>query len=99
VLQRELELEWVAELAVPRWSPATLAPPLRLPEEPARQLLQLARLGHRQGLLAALDRLVDAHPSCAAQVVVLRELVERFAWDELAGQLGGALAHSDAQTL
>jgi signal transduction histidine kinase/CheY-like chemotaxis protein len=97
-LQRHLELEWVAELAVPSWSAAP-PHPVRLPEEPARTLIRLARLGHRQGLKNALDRLVEQHPECEPQAAMLRVLVERFAWHELIEQLGRSLETSDVEAL
>ena len=99
VLQRELELEWVAELALPSWAPTALPRPVRLPEEHARTLVRLARLGHRQGLLLALQRLVEEHPACGNQAALLRVLVERFAWDELTEQLTRSLNETDAEAL
>ncbi len=94
VLQRELELEWVAELALPSWRPADSMPPdapTRLPVEHAQRLLRLARLGHAQGLQRALDALAAEHADCASRVADLRGLVERFAWDELVVQLTASL--------
>ncbi|NUZ06283.1 response regulator [Schlegelella sp. ID0723] len=92
VLQRELELEWVAELAMPGWQPALPAPtPTAIPEDHARALLRLARLGHQQGLQRALDVLLLEHPACASEVGMLRELVDRFAWHELIERCAGAL--------
>ncbi len=86
VLQRELQLEWVAELAQPQWAtPVRRLEPIS--EAHARTLIRLARLGHRQGAMQALDNLATAHPECAAQVGAIRALVERFAWDELIEQL------------
>ena len=99
VLQRELELEWVAELALPSWTPSALPRPVRLPEEHARTLVRLAKLGHRQGLQLALDRLIAEHPDCTAQAAMLRVLVERFAWAELIDQLTRALDVTDAEAL
>jgi signal transduction histidine kinase/CheY-like chemotaxis protein len=91
-LQRHLQLEWVAELAVPSWSALPAPQPLlRLPEEALRRLLPLARLGHPQGLQQALDELVTSHPECSAQAAMLRTLVSRFAWVELVDQLSRAL--------
>ncbi|MEP6875587.1 MAG: ATP-binding protein, partial [Burkholderiales bacterium] len=99
VLQRHLELEWVAELAVPSWTTSSPPPPPaptptpaeRLPEAHADTLLRLARIGHRQGLQYALDTLVLAHPECEPQASALRELVARFAWDELIARLTDTL--------
>ena len=98
VLQHHLELEWVAELAVPSWAPAEAAPmgsAASLPPERAQALLRLARLGHAQGLQRALDALAVDHGECLTEVVVLRALVARFAWEDLIGRLSAALALSD----
>ena len=103
VLQRHLELEWVAELAVPSWAPADLAPPgqaARLQPEQAQALLRLARLGHAQGLQRALDALEldqSAQAERIAEVAVLRSLVARFAWDELTARLSAASHVSDRE--
>ncbi len=98
-LQRHLQLEWVAELAVPSWAPPALPRPVRLPDEHARTLVRLARLGHRQGLLQALEALVQQHPDCSVQAAMLRVLVDRFAWNELIDQLTRALDVTDAEAL
>ncbi|HEX6704702.1 MAG TPA: ATP-binding protein [Albitalea sp.] len=98
-LQRELELEWVCELALPSWTPSALPRPVRLPEEHARTLVRLARLGHRQGLQHALDRLEAEHPESTAQAALLRMLVDRFAWTELIDQVTRALDVTDAEAL
>jgi signal transduction histidine kinase/CheY-like chemotaxis protein len=98
VLQHHLELEWVAELAVPSWAPAQATPlgsGAALPPEQAQALLRLARLGHAQGLQRAIDVLAREHPECVAEVVVLRALVARFAWEELIERLSAALTLSD----
>jgi CheY-like chemotaxis protein len=101
VLQRHLELEWVAELALPSWTVSAPALPqdlpLRLPDEHARTLLSLAQLGHRQGLLRALEALVSEHPACGDEAARLRALAERFAWSEMADQLASALALTDTE--
>ncbi len=91
VLQRELQLEWVAELAVPSWAIPVPAPPAGLPVEHARTLLRLVRLGHPQGLQHALDTLVREHPECSTQAAVLRDMVVRFAWHEMAAHLATAV--------
>ncbi len=104
VLQRHLELEWVAELAVPSWTPPELTAPDErhlwpaLPASHAQTLLRLAQLGHAQGLQRSLDALALAHPECKPQIVVLRALVARFAWDDLIMMLTGALHAADAET-
>jgi hypothetical protein len=58
-------------------------------------LLRLARLGHAQGLHAALDRLVADHPGLAPQADVLRELVERFAFNALIDMLRASVHEDD----
>ena len=101
VLQRHLELEWVAELTVPMWTPAEpLAAPSTgpaLPPELAQGLMRLARLGHAQGLQRELDALQAAHPLLAARVAGLRELASRFAWNELIATLGRELDLADGE--
>jgi signal transduction histidine kinase/CheY-like chemotaxis protein/purine-cytosine permease-like protein len=95
VLQEHLQLEWVAELAVPTWVAAPAAPvtgATPLPPEQAQTLLRMARLGHAQGLQRALDALARDHTECMAEVLVLRTLVARFAWQEVIDRLSAALA-------
>ncbi len=89
VLQRELELEWLAELALPAWTGPPV--PAQLPPDHARALLRLARLGHPQGLQHGLDALLRDHPHCEPQATALRAMVARFAWQDLIAQLSGAL--------
>ncbi len=100
-LQRHLQLEWVAELAVPAWSGDALAPAsgadLRLPEAPACELLHLAQVGHLQGMRAALAALANRHPECAGQVGALTRLVDRYAWSELTDALKRSIARHDEE--
>jgi signal transduction histidine kinase/CheY-like chemotaxis protein/purine-cytosine permease-like protein len=91
VLQQHLELEWVAELALPTWTAPALPHALHLPEDDARTLIRLARLGHRLGLHQALDRLIEQHPACEVQATMLRVMVDRFAWNELVDELNRSL--------
>jgi len=98
VLQQHLELEWVAELALPSWTASTLPHALHLPDEDARSLIRLARLGHRLGLHQALDRLIEMHPTCEVQATMLRVLVDRFAWNELVDQLNRSLGDETTDT-
>jgi hypothetical protein len=94
-LQQQLQLEWVAELAVPAWTEPEAGAPL--PGEAARRLLPLARLGHRQGLVQALERLGDELPSRhATTLAALRQLVQRGAYAELLRQLQATLAADEA---
>ncbi|MEO6277782.1 ATP-binding protein [Roseateles sp.] len=100
VLQHHLELEWVAELALPSWAPSEAAPAdsaTPLPAEQAQELLRLARLGHAFGLQRALDALAVDHSECVPEVLVLRGLVARFAWEELVERLSAALDLSDPE--
>jgi len=101
VLQRHLELEWVAELAVPSWTPPGPVHPSAaapLPRAHAQTLLQLAQIGHAQGLQRALDALVDEHAEYEPQAIALRSLVARFAWNDLIAQLAGELRVADGET-
>jgi signal transduction histidine kinase/CheY-like chemotaxis protein len=100
VLQRHLQLEWVAELAVPVWATADVAPAPAdavLPRVHAEALLRLARLGHAQGLQRALDALADAHAECEPQVAAMRVLVARYDWAELITRLTGTLRVAEGE--
>ncbi len=101
-LQRHLKLAWVAELPQPGWAPAGALPPPGPPEhlhpDFAATLTRLARLGHARGLVQALDGLQQQHPALEAQVMALRLLVERYAFDELLERLassGGATERAE----
>jgi signal transduction histidine kinase/CheY-like chemotaxis protein/purine-cytosine permease-like protein len=83
-LAHQLQLEWVADLApVPTWATKGPDAALWLPQDQAQTLLRLARLGHRQGLLLALDHMARDTPDHADAAAALRPIVERFAWSEL----------------
>ncbi|MEO7336924.1 MAG: ATP-binding protein [Caldimonas sp.] len=100
ILQRHLELEWVAELGVAGWSPSEPAQPMPsapVPVEHLRSLLRLAQLGHAQGLQRALDALADEHPACTPQSDAMRGLVARFAWHDLIAQLSGSLLAAEEE--
>ena len=102
VLQRELELEWVAELAVPSWVPPDSEPTgtwEALPRVHAQALLRLAQLGHAQGLQRALDALAAEHAGCEPHVRAMRSLVARFAWSELIERLGNDLQTADREAI
>ncbi len=105
VLQRHLELEWVAELAVPSWTSGNaLATPATdytaaLPREHARTLLRLAQLGHVQGLQRALDAIVSENHHHEARVAALREQVSRCAWDDLIADLARELSPIDEEAV
>jgi signal transduction histidine kinase/CheY-like chemotaxis protein len=100
VLQRHLQLEWVAELAVPVWAkpeaPAATGAPV--PREHAEALLRLARLGHAQGLQRALDLLGEAHTECGPRVEAMRGLVARYDWAALIAGLTEALGEAEGET-
>ncbi len=101
VLQRHLQLEWVAELAVPVWAQAEVARTTgdtALPRAHAETLLRLARLGHAQGLQRALDALADEHAECAAAIAGMRELVARYDWGELIARLAQGLREDERET-
>ncbi|GCL63142.1 hybrid sensor histidine kinase/response regulator [Pseudaquabacterium pictum] len=96
-LQKHLQLEWVAELTVPGWAqPAAVPAASALLAAQAAPLLRLARLGHAQGLHQALDALAAAHPALQDEVALLRGLVERFAFTDLADRLRAAVDADDA---
>ena len=97
MLQRHLHLVWVAELAVPAWTPAPAARPVQLPAEPASELMRLARLGHMQGLHRVLDDLVAGHPAAHDDCVRLRALLERFELDEFMNEIARGLGATQAE--
>ncbi|TXF11051.1 hybrid sensor histidine kinase/response regulator [Pelomicrobium methylotrophicum] len=99
VLQKQLQLEWVAELSVPHWVVPTSPRAAAVPAEFAHTLIRLARLGHLQGLRETLARLREQHPDCADAVSALVPLVERFAWNDLIARLQVGLAASDTETV
>ena len=105
VLQRHLELEWVAELAVPAWAahaPVSATPaaaePLVIPVPHLQALLPLARLGHARGVQRALDTLVEENGALEPQVVQMRALAARFAWGELVEYLTAELQRAGDTT-
>jgi len=102
VLQRHLELEWVAELAVTGW-PAL--PPERpaasaaaIPARHAQALLQLAQLGHARGVQRGLDALVEENPALEPQIAGMRAMAARFAWSELVEYLSTEVQRADDAT-
>jgi len=86
-LRRHLQIEWVAELALPAFVAASATGPVQLPPEHAGELVRLARMGHMHGLFRALDELEHAHPECRADAARLRVLAERFELDEFLDQV------------
>jgi signal transduction histidine kinase/purine-cytosine permease-like protein/DNA-binding NarL/FixJ family response regulator len=98
-LQKHLQIEWVAELPAGPWpdapAPDTAAAPL--PPEYAATLMRLARIGHVQGLVHALQRLAQEHPAHAARANALQALAERFAFDELLDLLTPSVSVSDME--
>ena len=91
-LQRELQLEWLAELALPTWAASgshdiNRPPTPNLPTEVTGELIRLTRLGHLQGLRQALDAAALGHPRCEVQVARLRALLDRFDLEGLLEQL------------
>jgi len=92
-LQRHLQMEWLAELALPTWATSGssdvnhAAPTPNLPAEVTGELIRLTRIGHMQGLRQALDAALLAHPRCEVQVMRLRVLLDRFDLEGLLEQL------------
>jgi signal transduction histidine kinase/CheY-like chemotaxis protein/purine-cytosine permease-like protein len=94
-LQQQLQLEWVAELTQVQWRHAPHGELPALPTDYAHTLLRLARVGHRQGLLLALEQLAHEHPPQRETAVALRALAERLAWNELIERLQQAVRRQD----
>jgi signal transduction histidine kinase/CheY-like chemotaxis protein/purine-cytosine permease-like protein len=97
VLERSLQIEWLAELALPTWATAG-GGPIALPREVIGELIRLTRLGHMQGIRAALDEALRAHPECQTEGQRLRELLDRFDLEGFLEQLAGALRAAPAET-
>lgn len=95
MLQRHLNLEWSTELvALPAWGIPRSAPPsahAALPMEVTQDLIRLASLGHMQGLRAALDLALSAHPECAIEGRELHSLLARYDLDGLTSRLRSAV--------
>ncbi|MEF7615133.1 ATP-binding protein [Aquincola sp. MAHUQ-54] len=88
-LQKHLQVEWLAELALPHWTngvPAAAEGPA-LPIGLVSELMREARLGHVHGLQRTLDIALGQHPACAAEIARLRQAVDRFELDALADEL------------
>jgi signal transduction histidine kinase/CheY-like chemotaxis protein/purine-cytosine permease-like protein len=99
-LQRHLQMEWVAELPLPHWAPnADVALASPIPPEFAATLVRLARMGHAQGLIHALERLAQDHPEHASHAAGLRTLADQYAFDELLARLVPSIGVNDAEVL
>ena len=98
MLQRHLQIEWLAELAVlPAWgTPSPLARAVALPGELIGNLIRLSRIGHMQGLREALDDALQRHPECAAEGQRLHALLAGFDLDGFVEQLTSALRDAPA---
>ncbi|URI07026.1 ATP-binding protein [Aquincola tertiaricarbonis] len=96
-LQKHLQIEWLAELALPHWAAGGLPAPTAVPGMPALppgvlgELLRDARLGHVHGLQRTLDNALRSHPDCALEIARLRQAVDRYELDALADELAGQL--------
>jgi signal transduction histidine kinase/CheY-like chemotaxis protein len=99
VLQRHLQIEWVAELTLPSWGVAGVPRAVRLPGETSGQLIRLARLGHMQGLHDTLRSLRESNPECAADCTRLAALLDRYELDEFLHQVTRGLTGLQAETL
>ena len=87
-LQRHLQLEWLAELAMPAWTGSVVSDvEASLPAQLVGDLMRLARLGHVQGLKAAVDAALRTHPECAPELQRLAELVGRYDLEGVLEQL------------
>ena len=102
MLQRHLQIEWLAELALPNWATAGAPGPVgatALPAELIGDLIRLVRLGHLQGVQAALDAASGEHPAAQAELRAMRLLVERFELDALLDRLTQALRDVSTEAL
>ena len=96
-LQKHLQIEWLAELALPHWAAGGLPAPTAVPGLPLLppgvlgELLRDARLGHVHGLQRTLDNALRRHPDCALEIARLRQAVDRYELDALADELAGQL--------
>jgi signal transduction histidine kinase/CheY-like chemotaxis protein/purine-cytosine permease-like protein len=87
-LQRHLQIEWLAELAMPAWTGSVVSEvTAALPHRLVGDLVRLAKLGHVQGLRVAVDDALAAHPECAPELQRLGELLERYDLEALLEQL------------
>jgi signal transduction histidine kinase/purine-cytosine permease-like protein/DNA-binding NarL/FixJ family response regulator len=87
-LQRHLQLEWLAELAMPAWSGSVVSDvEASLPSQLVGELMRLARLGHVQGLKAAVESALQTHAECAPELQRLAELVARYDLEGVLQQL------------
>jgi signal transduction histidine kinase/CheY-like chemotaxis protein/purine-cytosine permease-like protein len=87
-LQRHLQIEWLAELAMPAWTGSVVSEvTAALPHRLVGDLVRLAKLGHVQGLRVAVDEALAAHPECAPELQRLGELLERYDLEALLEQL------------
>ncbi|HET7795709.1 MAG TPA: ATP-binding protein, partial [Rhizobacter sp.] len=99
-LQRHLQIEWLAELALPAWSGSVVSeePTERLPATLVGDLVRLARLGHVQGLRSALDAAVLSHSACQAELQRLGERLDRFDLEGFLEQLVKNLQGADVES-
>jgi signal transduction histidine kinase/CheY-like chemotaxis protein len=87
-LQRHLQLDWLAELAIPAWTGSVVSDvEASLPAQLVGELMRLARLGHVQGLQAAVEAALATHAECAPELQRLSELVGRYDLDGVLQQL------------
>ncbi|MBC7994046.1 MAG: response regulator [Rhizobacter sp.] len=78
-LQRHLQLEWLAELAMPAWTGSVVSEVTEpLPASLVGDLVRLSRLGHVHGLRVALDAALQSHPACEQELQRLGALLDRF---------------------
>jgi signal transduction histidine kinase/CheY-like chemotaxis protein len=102
MLQRHLQIEWLAELALPNWATAGAPGPVgatALPAELIGDLIRLVRLGHLQGVQAALEAAIAQHPQAQAELRAMRLLAERFELDALLDRLTQALRDLSTEAL
>ncbi len=88
-LQRHLQIEWLAELAMPAWTGSVVSeePAEPLPMPLVGDLVRLARLGHMQGLRDAMAAAAQASPECQAELSRLGAYLDQYDLDGLIEQL------------
>jgi signal transduction histidine kinase/DNA-binding NarL/FixJ family response regulator len=103
-LQRHLQIEWLAELAMPAWTGSVVSDvEASLPAQLVGDLMRLARLGHVQGLKTAVDAALVTHAECTPELQRLAELVDRYDLDgvlqQLVKNLQGRVAEEEEPSL
>jgi hypothetical protein len=87
---------------LPNWATAGAPGPVgatALPAELIGDLIRLVRLGHLQGVQAALEAAIAQRPQGQAELRAMRLLAERFELDALLDRLTQALRDLSTEAL